>query len=281
VAGRTGIYLSDSDQIIARANDRLQLLEQSKTSLGVAWKTLAPCSLQCLVEQSNSRHTLLLYTAAADPVTFIRLSVQPESKRCGKEPQFIESSEDKIQNYPTSVTDEFAYWLGGGKTYRWPLCDYEHRVELPLHTYDRWTVLNDKIFIANSFNSRNNHFGLEVVSSGGQVKFRAEMGKHESADTLWAPIRSSERGDRVAVNLVTIRGGNRTLDISGHVTDRRIAVYDIEAGKEVASIPVNPKPRYRYEFDLSPDGKHLAILEDDVMKVVDLETSSQLALYPL
>ena len=73
------------------------------------------------------------------------------------------------------------------------------------------------------------------------------------------------------MDVVARRGGNRTFDISSHVSARRIAVYDIEAGKEIASIPVNPKYKYRLEFDLSPDGHRLAILEDDVVKVIDLQ----------
>lgn len=272
-AGRTGIYLSDKDQIIARANDSLflSLEKPDANSEEFAWEPLARCALRCLVEQSNSRHTLLLYTAEADPPTLIRLSKEPESKRCGKDPRFIESIEDKVQNYPTSITDDFAYSLGGGRAYRWPLCDYEQRVELPLSTHGRWKVLSDKVFLANQHNDRKNQSELEAISSDGQLKFRWGMAKHEAAETLWVPIRSSERGDRIAVDVLTLRGGNRTLDISSHVTARRIAVYDTEAGKEVASIPVSPKHRYRYEFDLSPDGKRLAILEDDTVKVVDLE----------
>jgi hypothetical protein len=89
------------------------------------------------------------------------------------------------------------------------------------------------------------------------------------------PIRSSERGDRIAVDILTTRGGNRTLDISSHVTARRIAVFDIEAGKELASVPVNPAHRYRFEFDLSQDGRRIAILEDDAVKVVDLEEAAK------
>ncbi len=73
------------------------------------------------------------------------------------------------------------------------------------------------------------------------------------------------------MDVPTLRGGNRTLDISGHVTARRVAVYDIKARKELASVPVNPTHRYRFEFDLSPDGHRLAILEDDAVKVVDLD----------
>ena len=117
--------------------------------------------------------------------------------------------------------------------------------------------------------------GLEVISSRGQLKFRPTLLKHESVGTFWTGIRSSERGDRIAVDMLTIRGGNRTLDISGHVTARRIAVYDIEAGKELASIPVNPKHRYRFEFDVSPDGHLLAILEDDVVRLIDIEGAAK------
>jgi hypothetical protein len=265
--GRTGIYLSDSDQIIVRANDSLQLL-QDEVPPGV-WKVLAPCAYGCNAEQSVSRHTLLLYTEQADPVTLIRLSEQPMLRRCGKERQFLKSMEDRIQNWPNAITDEFAYFLGGERDYRWHFCDYERRIELPMHAVGRFKVLNDKVFVANTYDTGKNGSRLEVISSDGQVKFRPEMGRYESAGSLFAPIRSSERGDRIAVDMFAIRGANRTLDISGHITAHRIAMYDIEAGKTIASIPVDPKPRYRFEFDLSPDGHHLAILDDDTVRIVD------------
>jgi hypothetical protein len=185
---------------------------------------------------------------------------------CGKAHQFIKSVEDSIQNFPQSITDEFAYFAGSEGvehfTYRWPHCDYEHRVELPLLISGRWMVLNDNLFI---------HRGREVISSGGQVRFRSNLAKYESADSLWEPIRVSARGDRMAVHILTLRGGNRTLDIGSHVTARRIAVDDIDAGKEIASIPASVKYHYRFAFDLSPDGRRLAIWEDDAVRVVDLD----------
>jgi hypothetical protein len=270
--GRNGIYLSDTDQIIARANGSLQLLraDESNPKEGV-WKILAPCTLRCLVEQSVTRHTLFLYTPGADPPSMlIRLSQQPMVRGCGKAERLIESNDDKIQNYPQSITDEFAYFSLSGHTYRWPLCDYEHRFEMPPQIYGRWKVLNDKFFALNTSSDRKGHtdWGLEVISSDGQVKFRQDMVGHESAG---APIWSSERGDRIAVGIFTRRGGNRKLDISSHVTAGRIAVYDIESGKELASVRVNTKHRYGFEFDLSPDGNRLAILEDDAVRVVDLK----------
>ena len=282
-AGRTAIYLSDTDQIIARANDSLQFLQSGERKVQESvWKSIARCTLQSHIEQSISRHTLFLYSEDADPpLTIIRLSPQPGLQRCGKAPQLIKSTEDKIQNYPQFITDDFAYFAGMTGlepfTYRWPLCDYEHREEMSLRARGRWIALNDKLFVLNAYSGRkgDTNEGLEVISSDGQVKFRAAMAKHESAGSLWAPIRSSERGDRIAVDMFTIRGGNQMLDISGHVTARRVAVYDIEAGKEVASTPVNRKHDSGYEFDLSPDGRRLAILEDDIVKVIDLEEAAK------
>jgi hypothetical protein len=281
------IYLSDSDEIIVRANDTMQFwqVDPGNAEKG-SWKALVPCSLRrCRVKQSPTGRTLLLYTVDADPpLTIIRASQPPTLRRCGKAPQSIGSFEDKIQNYPQSITDEFAYFSGQTRsldlfTYRWPLCDYEHRVEMPLHIQGRFTVLKNESFVSNADFATNAltkpdkeaRRTLVVTSSDGQVKFRQHMKAHESWDNFWVPIRSSERGNRMAVDLLTMRGGNQSLDISSHVTERRIAVYDIEAGKELASIPVNPKHQYRFEFDLSPDGHRLAILEDDTVKIVDIE----------
>lgn len=262
-AGSTAIYLSDTDQIVARANNSIQLLQADDGNpQDGTWKILAPCTERCQVTQSHSRHTLHLYTEDADPpVTLIRLSQQPTLQRCGKARQFIKSAEDSIQNYPQSITDEFAYFPRDGDPYRWPHCEYEHRVELPLQIYGRWIVLNEKLFIS----------GVKVISFDGQVRFQPSLSKHESADKLWAPIRASDRGDRIAVHVLTEHGGNRTLDIGSHVTARRIAVYDVEAAKEIASIPASVKYHYRFEFDLSPDGRRLAILEDDSVRIVDLD----------
>ena len=194
--GKTGIYVSDTDRIIARANNRLQVLQTGEGNpQEPVWKTLATCTLRCLVEQSYSRHTLLLYTEDADPpLTLIRLLQQPVLERCGKMPQLTESSEDRIQNYPQSITDEFAYWIGGGEAYRWPLCDYGRRVELPLHAHGRWTIVNDKVFVANTYDIHKNRWELEVVSlDDGKVNFRPTTAKHESAG-VWVPIRSGARG---------------------------------------------------------------------------------------
>jgi hypothetical protein len=272
--GKTGLHLSEQDQIIVRANDNLQLLQVGEGPVqNAVWKTLAPCPNQCGVVQSQTRRTLVIYTEQADPVTVIRLSPEPQLQRCGKERSLRKSIEDKIENWPQSITDTYAYSRDGEESdselQRWPLCDYEHRNELPLRPAS--TALSDSLFLVGTYETRKGHLGLELVAPDGQVKFRAPLLEHESAGTISTPTRSSERGDRIAVDVLTLRGGNRTLDISSHITSRRIAVYDTDAGKQVASIPVPIRCHYGFAFALSPDGRRLAILEDDAVRIVDLD----------
>jgi hypothetical protein len=269
------VYLSETQQIIARANDSLQLLQSDSASTYTgagSWKIIASCASRCQVTQSPSGRTLLVDTWDADPpLRLIDTSQLPAVRSCEK------------SSYPAqSITDKFAYYAGwqprqGYFSYRWPLCDFERRVEMAVRIVGRYTVVNDGSLVTNADvkADRDRNRNLQVISPDGQVKFRETMADHESWDNFWVPIRSSERGNRIAVDILTARGGNRTLDISSHITARRIAVYDIEAGKEVASIPASPKHRYRFEFDLSPDGHRLAILEDDTVKVVDLEEGTK------
>ena len=98
-AGWTGVYLSDRDEIIARANGNLQLLtldlDRSERPI---WKTLAICPARsCGVGQSPSRNTLVVNTGADPPLTLIRFSGQPTLQRCGNAHASIE---DSIQNRP-------------------------------------------------------------------------------------------------------------------------------------------------------------------------------------
>jgi hypothetical protein len=73
------------------------------------------------------------------------------------------------------------------------------------------------------------------------------------------------------LRIVTFRGGSALLDIAGHVAARHIAVYDSETGKEVSSVPVPKTYRYVFGFYLSPDGHQLAILQDGVLSIRNLE----------
>jgi hypothetical protein len=263
-----GIYLSDTGQIIARANDALRLFASDDGSLqkGV-WKTL--CEKWCGVLQSHTRRTMILGTRQATGI--IRFPVKPTSQECANIPLLAEPDDRRIEWAAIAITDQFSYSSRQGPdgfAYRWPLCEYEKRVELP-HPFD--FVTNDKLFIREIRKPRRGSIDrkLEVVALDGSVKFEPPMSKDESV-TGYSAIRSSAQGDRIAVDIATRRGGNLALDIGSHPTARRIGIYDVEAGKEVASISVSTVHRYGFDFALSADGRCLATLEDDLVKISNL-----------
>jgi hypothetical protein len=266
LADHSSIYLSDTGQIIAVANDSLQMYQEDVGT----WKVLASCGPQCRVQQSVSHRTLAIYNEYHSPLLVIRPSPVPRLQQCDA----FKSSEDSIQYNSQKITDEFAYYTGSEGleqfTYRWPFCEYQNRVEMSLRPGGYWDVLTDRFFVFYPNDFHNDRRTVKVVSSDGRVLFQSANGKHEYARSIWAPTRSSEQGNRIAVDIVTLRGGNRALDISSHPTARRIAVYDIELQKEVASIPTSVKLR-EFGFDLSPDGGRLAILENGTLKVIDLD----------
>lgn len=264
LAGDNGIYLSDSDQIIVRANDTLQLYQEDTG----AWKVLAPCGSECRLWQSVTRRTLAVRNKHNMPILVIHLSPVPRLEQCEKSSK---SPEDTVEFYPKAITDKFAYYSGswGAEpfTYRWPFCEYDNRVELPLRGA-RWDVLNDNMFVLYWKDSE-----LKFISSRGV--FDSALGKHEYAFTLFHHTRSNEQGSRIAVDIETLRGGNAALDISSHPTARRIGVYDFQLRKEVASIPVSLKRHgpfgLGFGMDLSPNGDRLAILDGVVLKMIDLD----------
>jgi hypothetical protein len=261
------IYLSDSGQIIAKANDSLQLYQEDIKT----WKVLAQCGPQCSVQQSVTRRTLAIRNEYHGPLLVIRLSQVPRLQQCGKVPK---SADDSIQDYSNAITDEFAYHSGSEDlkqfTYRWPFCDYDNLEELALQPGGYWDVLNDNRFVFYPYVPHEGRQTVKVVSSDGRAVFQSANAKHEYALVFRDSTRSSERGSRIAVNIVTLRSGNRALDISSHPTAQRIAIYDIELRKELASVPVRLK-LHEFGFDLSPDGDRLAILEDGILKVIQLD----------
>jgi hypothetical protein len=194
---------------------------------------------------------------------------------CDNPPEYPDSNDRSIELHVRSITDGFTYSRSSdpkGIAYRWPICESDHRVALP-RSFD--VVLNDEIFLATTVTHRVGSFDrkLEVISLDGGVKLQLPMSKYESVAGKVGerePIRSDSNGDRIAVHLVTQRGGNLSLDMGAHATARRIAVYDIGTGKETLSVTVNLRQHYSFDFALSPDGHRLAVFEDGMLRIVDL-----------
>jgi hypothetical protein len=266
-----GFYLGPDDHIYARANSELQFLlgEPDASNASPVWKTLASCSLNCLISESPSRRTLIVRELhGISKYIYTILDVSSSMPRVAQSCAWIALDAE-------TITDRFAYQSTDGISVdarRWPLCDREHDIELPLDM--RKGVIrplsDEALLLLGTGKERR---GVELIAANGQVKFRQEMPKHDIA--VPGPTRSDERGDRFAFTVETWRGGSRALDISGKRVGRRVVAYS-ENGQQLATVPVNPvynSLRYQRDFDfsMSPDGHRLAILDEGVLTVVDVQ----------
>ncbi|MHB8501144.1 MAG: hypothetical protein ACYDCG_01635 [Candidatus Acidiferrales bacterium] len=181
----------------------------------------------------------------------------------------------KWRFYGEEITDRFAYWFGteGSAHFarRFPFCDVDHPEELPLSQVGITFPLNDDAFLSFGHEFKNSAGEVEVVGSDGHIKFRHELPKRETPSYYsgaWAT--PDEHVDRFTFIVETRRGGSRALDISGKRVARRVAVYS-EAGQELASLPVSTTYQRDFDFSLSPDGHRLAVLDQGVLTILQIE----------
>jgi hypothetical protein len=158
--------------------------------------------------------------------------------------------------------------------FRSPICEPDHKEELPLNPMGgSLRGLNDDLLLVYGMGKMRKgslvspRSGIEVVTSGGQLKFRRYFAKH---DIITENIRIDENGDRFALIVDTWRGGSRFLDISGKRVARRVVVY-ATTGQQLATVPLNPAEHQNFDFSISPNGHRLAILDEDTVTLVNLE----------
>jgi hypothetical protein len=262
-----GIYLSADDHLYARVNNALQFLSEEPNALDVdgVWKTLASCSMNCIIMQSPSHRTLIV-REFQDPGhhTFTLLDTSSTIPRTMKSCPWNGF-------YSEIITDRFGYYSTDGistDARRRPLCDQEHETELPLGMRNGMiSPLSDEAFLL--LGTAKDRRGVELVSADGHVKFRREMPKHDIVPPpIWAS--SDEQGDRFAFTVETWRGGSSFLDIGGKRVARRVVVYS-GTGRQLAAISVNPHYYRDFDIAISPDGRRLAILDEGVITIANVE----------
>lgn len=164
------------------------------------------------------------------------------------------------------ITDRFTYRTYYDEddhlTVRYPFCEMEHYQELP-----GWGrggmgyVLNDETLLKIGPSL------LKLVVADGRLKFYLQMPKHDYIN--YFELATDDALNRFAFEVYTVRGEHPNLDMGGHVVARRVLVLD-ETGRTVASIPVDTQYHTDFEFTMSPDGHRVAILEEGVVRIVDL-----------
>jgi hypothetical protein len=164
------------------------------------------------------------------------------------------------------ITDQFVYVTSYDRddnlTVRFRFCELDHYEEFPMWGRGGRYVLDDETLL------KVGPSGATLLGPDGRVKFSKEAPKHNWIDPN--KIATDERYDRFAFMVNTVSGDHPHLDIGGHVVARRVMVLD-QTGKELASIPTKIHYQMDSNFSLSPDGRRLAILDEGVVTVVELE----------
>ncbi|MGB8523464.1 MAG: hypothetical protein WCD43_10900, partial [Candidatus Acidiferrales bacterium] len=213
---KNGLYLGSEDQILARANDRLQLFSEDRgQGQSGFWQLLAPCPETCFISQSFSRRTLILgvelpvggrdhfaYTildASSSPPGVVRTCSQITSLQ---------------------ITDKFAYRTHYDRDddfmVRFPFCDVDNPEELPMLGRRPWGyILNDDIFLRIVFFNLHGAVKAELVGVDGRIKFSKEMPTHDSIDPN--KIATDDGYDRFSFMVNTEHGARPSLDIGGHL----------------------------------------------------------------
>jgi hypothetical protein len=277
------VFVDVQDHIFLVANGTLQVLtgDDQTPAQQRTWKPLTSCSWSsqyCQVRQSPTHRSLFIWKCPGPA----------QSKLC-EQPDFTaydtSSSEPKVLVTCTGrhggTTDKFGYSWGWQRRYftrRHTACSSNTPEELPIDD-PVCAVLNDDLFVVDRL-GKGKRWEVGTVTAHGNTKFRLELPKHDMPALNMQYVKGDATGDRFAFVIDTLRGGNSALDIAGHLTARRVAVYDSHSGTQLTSINVYPPvPRYGvrlgiipgFTFDLSPDGHILAVLSEGMLIITKLE----------
>jgi len=293
-----GFYLGADSQIFVRTNEIIQWTPSGRgdgqdLQTGRTWQPLVACPRNCEIIQSPTRRTMVVhanskmmsdanYSHGGVTNTLVDTSLSPPLIATGC--SHFESV--AAESLPLWIfTDTFAYGTRGTDRQRfvnrWPICQPEHDSELPVSLQGgALRMLSDELFLVVGMNKMGRigtaaiFRDMELIAPDGQVKFLREMPKHDLINPN-TPSTSSERGDRFALVVETWRGGSDFFDISSKMVACRVAIYT-ETGQELASIPVHPvysdlRGWRGFDLAMSPDGHRIAVLDQGVVTVADLE----------
>jgi len=261
-------YLGPDDQIFARANDTLQLFSEDENERqSGSWKSLALCTENCSISQSFSRRTLILRVelpvGGRDRFAYTILDTSSSPPRVVRTCSQMASMQ---------ITDKFSYRTHYDRdndlTVRFPFCEVQHYEDFPMWGKGGWRyIINDETLLRMG-DAKGEPFTADLIGLDGQVKFSKGLPRHDSIDP--SKITTDERYDRFAFVVNTERGSHPRLDIGGQLVARRVLVLDA-TGNLLASIPTETQYHIDSNFSLSPDGHRLAILDEGVVTVVELE----------
>jgi hypothetical protein len=264
---RYSMYVTANDLVLGLANDSLQDISGMREDGTVS--KLPDAQDWYGISQSVSRKTLLIRSGFSLPKSYLVFDTQSLNieKRC---------IETRRRDFYFSIADSSAISTTTGSNAphgvvrRGPLCG-EHQIirDLPKRFPWVWALGETRYLLSED--SR-----LEVASDDRGELFHYSLPKNERFQQ--SNLRFSENGERAAIRVETYRGSPDSLinrEVRGPQA-LRIQVYSLSGPNEIQSISVQSSAASRWangnwpDFDLSPDGKQLAVFNNGTLRVYAL-----------
>ncbi len=262
-----------SNQIIAGSGDTL--LVRTNTNLGLYSsknKLLAKRELQdrfASVQALPNHTAFVIESTQRDPHQYIAEAIDPHTlettNTCRCTTCFFRDVSDQniLLDFHQRLPDiPPSDWIGIAK-FCGPL-QFEYKWRFDTETSYQAALIDDNHFVLAGGGSSIEYFDRRVRQWTDSFK-KEHSNVHEQ-------IAVDEEGDRFAVLVQKWVGGSDFLDINAHVKRERIIVYDSATGNRVAQVPVEHLPSDVLDFQLSPDGKLLAILSDGDLELYPIDT---------
>lgn len=125
--------------------------------------------------------------------------------------------------------------------------------------------INDDLLVLRDFPSR-----LKLITAGGDEVLTEDMGQ-ESKRQGWGRAYVSANGERFIIPVDVIKGRIAALDVGGHGVLKKLLIYDAPFKSRSYTLELKPSIKEGNTlFALSPDGSRLAILNNEMVELINL-----------
>lgn len=115
---------------------------------------------------------------------------------------------------------------------------------------------------------------LALGSFGGGGQVLLAPSRTEYVDRF-SGSRVDEAGKLAAVTVLRVHPGSAFWDTGDKTLGQRIAIFDLDTKQQVATTEWLPPAKENYDFQISPDGARIAVLEDGEVMMFEIKPARQ------
>lgn len=264
--------ISNKDNLLAVANDKLHEIDPQTFKERSAFDLLRPSDhARYQVLQSPQRKSLVVvedgFTRTESSYTWLNPESLQVLQTCTYPPEpdhyvrlrafaddgrFIE-----VEHGPGTL----GHWVSEGR-----YCSPKQHIP-PERIQPSAAILLDDQNVYFRENPLNDNQPSIVAYSRTGTLLQSVPARDKETMATTSGVAISENGTRAALVVNVMSGGVRWLDVSNHVSARRVDIYDTKTWSRIAQIKLSSPGEVELAF--SPDGKTLAVQTNDLIQFFD------------